>query len=48
MMSSSQQQDIDRETPPAVSNVELASTMIASIIGEQVRVCLAVEPFLIQ
>ena len=37
MMSSSQQQDIDRETPPAVSNVELASTMIASIIGEQVR-----------
>ncbi|PAV76950.1 hypothetical protein WR25_18752 isoform A [Diploscapter pachys] len=35
MMSSSQQQDIDRETPPAVSNVELASTMIASIIGEQ-------------
>ncbi|CAI4232228.1 unnamed protein product [Auanema sp. JU1783] len=34
-----QQSDIDRmpqaETPPAVSNVELASTMIASLIGEQ-------------
>ncbi|KJH46750.1 CUT domain protein [Dictyocaulus viviparus] len=34
-----QQQELDRlaqaETPPAVSNVELASTMIASLIGEQ-------------
>nr|CDJ88538.1 unnamed protein product [Haemonchus contortus] len=34
-----QQQDLERiaqaETPPAVSNVELASTMIASLIGEQ-------------
>lgn len=35
-----QQQELERiaqaETPPAVSNVELASTMIASLIGEQV------------
>ncbi|KAK6028221.1 CUT domain protein [Ostertagia ostertagi] len=34
-----QQQELERiaqaETPPAVSNVELASTMIASLIGEQ-------------
>lgn len=39
MPMSSQQQEMDRiaqaETPPAVSNVELASTMIASLIGEQ-------------
>lgn len=36
----SQQQEMERiaqaETPPAVSNVELASTMLASLIGEQV------------
>lgn len=32
------QQDLDRNdaTPPAVSNVELASTMITTILGDQV------------